>query len=194
MSFENEFEAPVTDQEAEISDAYYKVFSVDGVIKKKEEYVKNELINVVYYLDVGETENQAVSFLASAYQPKYGFDIRHREDYDIYKKVTRRAYSPSGVFDDYTEILLYDAQNRCVYERIESIDNGILETTVRKYFYNKANEEFMFFYDNSGALLGVNGKDSPFVPENSHCIGVDEFSTYFPTFLANFPYYINSNP
>lgn len=194
ITFENEFEQPVTAQQMQLLDSYHKVVTVDGLVKKKEEYANNQLTSLLYYLDAAETEAQAVSAVMAAYHPAEGFEIRKREAFGSLIKETNKAYSTSGVYQDYVETILLDNQGRQVYQKTESTHNTVTTVEVKKFYYDTAGKNFMLLYDNTNALLGMKGDDPPFVADNDYFIPVQDFPLYFPNFLTANPYYSNANP
>ena len=55
------------------------------------------------------------------------------------------------------------------------------------------NVEYEFLYDSNGALLAMKGVNPPFVAENDYSLDVNEVNYFFPSFLANNPYYQNDS-
>ncbi|MEO3404619.1 hypothetical protein AAFN85_12000 [Mucilaginibacter sp. CAU 1740] len=79
----------ITEQQAMVNDWYEKVYSLNGVVKKKELYVDYELAKIEYYLELNETEEEAKAIL-SGYGVGYG--ILRNEQYGNYMISMRKGY------------------------------------------------------------------------------------------------------
>jgi hypothetical protein len=191
ISYENEFENFITTQQ--VSKNYFKVYKIDGNVKKKEEFKNNELENIIYYLDTSETESEAISSILTTYNSSKEFEIRSVENIGNYQRVTCKMFDSSGVFENFEIIKIYDNNGRIIYEKEEDEFNGVTTIDIRKYMYENEKEVFEFIYNNAGDLKLLKGVGSPFVPENNHSILSSEITNYFPNLLIDNLYYSNGD-
>ncbi len=192
IKYENEFATPVTVQQVQQLKSFYKVYQVGGTTKKKEQYKDNKITDVVYYLDVNESESQAASSIASQYQVAH-FEIRERETYGVYKIEKAKMYKGNGTYDNHKESEIFDAQGRLICEKIESLFNNVQTTETRKYFYDALQDvTYECLYNAGGTLTAMKGNRPPFVAENDYTIQAAEMSLYFPGFVTQNPYYANA--
>ncbi|MET0393811.1 MAG: GNAT family protein, partial [Chitinophagaceae bacterium] len=133
VSFEDYYSGKLlSDQEALLQENYTKVFSIDGAVKKKEEYTKKKLDNIVFYKSVGEDDLPVINSIRSEYGA-VSFVLVEREMSGSYRIETGRAFTPDGIYDDYHYIMLFDAANQLIFEKIVNLFNGQQETDLRKY-------------------------------------------------------------
>lgn len=188
IHYEDELERPLTPADAAEAKRHYNVYSVDGVVARKELYVGGRIEALVYFLRPGEGEADAIAHILRTYSLAY-FEIRTRELYGTYTHKKARMFRGDGRHDDFHTDELFDARGRLICERTESSWNDVIEIETRKYVYDDGVEAFEFLYDSSGALHAIRGAGSPFVPENNHTIEVPELHLWFPDLIAAHPYY-----
>lgn len=194
IKYENNFEMPITSQQMQNTDNFYKVYIDNDLIIKKEEFENNTLIKLIYYRGSTESEQQAITNILNHYDSlKEGFEIRTVEIINNHKKETHRFFSSTGSYDNFFVTQLYNQYNLLVYEKEENEFNGIINTDIRKYYLDQSNDQqYEFLYDTNGQLLAMKGENPPFVPENDYTISAVEINLFFPNFLVANPYYNNA--
>lgn len=73
ISYENEFNQSVTESRAQMFETYIKIIKLNNLIKVKEEYINNLLIEVTYYQD-----NESVAEIFNKYPSLNKLDIAKR--------------------------------------------------------------------------------------------------------------------
>lgn len=189
--FENHNRRPISTPE-EASVYNYKIYEKNGIILKREEYDKDKLLTVFYYLQNNETEREAVETILNDYAGIDGFAVVKTEDLNDHTKETQRFFTKEGIYDEYFVTCIFDHNNCMTYERTESYFKGVLDVEIRKYYFENSIELFEFAYTINGELTLMRGSESPFVAENDGSITVSEIDLFFPGFLDQNPYYKNT--
>jgi len=171
---------------------HYKVYEENGTILKREEYEGHKLLNVFYYLQDHETEQDAIETIGKDYAGIDGFAVVKTKILNGYTKEINRFYTADGIDDEFCITALFDQNNCMIYEQEESYFMGVHDIETRKYYVEDAKKIFEFVYKSSGELLLMKGFEAPFVAENNGSITVSEIELFFPDFLSQHPYYKNA--
>ena len=196
--FHNYFDKIISISQSKSLDAFFKIYEIDGVLRKKETYKNSRLSYVQFYKAQNEIEIDLINSILGEY-PGLGFTIVETENLGNYRVENSRDYDSNGAFQNYSYTEMYNLEGKLIYYK--EIDNftGFNEIRIQKYLYNVViddyePEDLTFYYDDETlGLEEMGGKNPPFVPENWHTIKVDEMEMFFPNLLQSNPYYLNGN-
>lgn len=193
ISYENEFEKAITLVQMGNMENYIKVFSVNGLFKRKEEYKKGELISLIYYKDT----NESIADILSENNSIRTVEIRERQVVGNYIQVNESEYVDGGLLSK--GISVFDSNSNEIYTSpIDAITNQHDYEETNKYFYDNNNKKLYIFW------YGTNGQFSNMMSYNpNHSAYLNEFKQEF--LLEDFPrlvdfdwssmgYYHNANP
>ena len=158
ITYENDWEQPITEQQARKLDEYYIVYWENEKIKKKEHIDNGEIIRYIYYRG-GETISEILAELnpqidqqAIIVELEYYGEYRH-------EKLTR--YDQVGVVL-WVENYLFNSSNKEIaYELIDLLTGEPTFTKTKKYFYDAElatepeYELFRSYYGVNGNLTSV---------------------------------------
>ncbi|AYN00618.1 hypothetical protein [Chryseobacterium sp. 3008163] len=193
ISYENEFEKAITLTQMDNMENYIKVFSVNGLVKRKEEYKKGELIYLIYYKDT----NESIANILSENNSIRTIEIRERQVVGNYVQVNESEYVDGVLL--FKGISVLDSNSNEIYTSpIDAITNQHDYEETNKYFYDNNNKKLYIFW------YGTNGQFSNMMSYNpNHNVYLNEFKQEF--LLEDLPglvdfdwssmdYYHNANP
>ncbi|GEN75985.1 hypothetical protein [Chryseobacterium hagamense] len=193
ISYENEFEKAITLTQMDNMENYIKVFSVDGLVKRKEEHKKGELIYLIYYKDT----NESIANILSENNSIRTIEIRERQVVGSYVQVNESEYV-DGVLS-FRGISVFDSNGNEIYTSpIDVTTNQHDYEETNKYFYDDNNKKLYIFW------YGTNGQFSNMMSYNpNHSVYLNEFKQEFlledlPGLVdfdwASMGYYHSANP
>ena len=174
---------PISLEQLELVTEYFKLYKVDGLLKKIESYDNNQLEDIEYYI----SENESIDdvFMEAGTN---SLEIVTNLAYNQYTIKTITYYNNGAVVATDKE-LLYKGMILC-FSELNAIGEANLLFS-RKYFYDENGEEqFNFSYNEDGSLRSFYGFSYPF-SEFNQSLPATDISTYFPNFLLDNPYYLN---
>ncbi len=185
ISYQNFYEEAITEQQLGALNEYYKVYSINGIVKKKEFYSNGELKELEYIKDQSENINDIFTALGTN-----DLAITQFEQIGIYNIETCQGFHNGIKFGTEKFLRLND---RIICEQLlDSNDNPKNKETMKYMYDNTGKEIYEFFYNTNGFLDFVNGHSYHF-SENGNSMEASEFLLYFPNFFADNPYYENAN-
>ncbi len=144
----------ITQQQAAMSDMYWKQYIENNLLKKEEFFIEQKLSYTVHY----KTSSETVQDILAAYD---GIDLVIKEIIMIGSKryIQQRDYSPSGILEKRSN-LLYDENNDLIAkEEIDIVSNLPIYNETIKYYFNRQldpkNELFECSYNEDGTLDGI---------------------------------------
>lgn len=193
ISYENEFEKAITLTQMGNMENYIKVFSVNGLVKRKEEYKKGELIYLIYYKDT----NESITNILSENHSIPTVEIRERQIVGNYTQVNESEYVDGVLL--FKGISVFDNKGNEIYTSpIDAMTNQHDYEETNKYFYDNNNKKLYTFW------YGTNGQFSNMMSYNpNHSVYLNEFKQEFlledlPGLVdfdwSNMGYYHNANP
>jgi hypothetical protein len=189
ISYTNKLDELISVQQIEYIDSYYKIFSLNGVVKKSEEYEDKKLVGVIYHKDNGELDADILSEFSDLY-----LELREIETVSTnYTIIKIRYYNKGNLYNNGRE--LYDSNNNEICSQFYDLNTNepIYEET-EKYLYNENNERILSFEYNENGTLNYAWGDL-----NDQYVGFDdtlkaeEIPIYLPDLLSDNPYYTNAN-
>ena len=187
IQYENSSEIPITFQQVDMLNSFYKNYLENNLVKKKELYDLGILKRVIFY-----RENESLQEVFSMY-PNFngGIEIRDREYVGDYLKVKEKIFK-NGEYIDFA-VTIYDSEGKEIYEAALNLDDeSIILGSVIKYFYKNhggiLNKKYGFHYDEDGEIEYMNF-DEAYSPYRGN-----ETADYFGNDWNNMVYYHNDNP
>ncbi|MDQ1162535.1 hypothetical protein QE422_002903 [Chryseobacterium sp. SORGH_AS 447] len=164
ISYEDEFERAISPAQAATLDRYIKVFSVNGMAKKKEEYRKGERIHLIYYRD----PDDPVEAILADYKLFPTIEIRERHRAGNYIRVDDFEYADGILWAK--GISVFDHKGNEIYSSpIDAVTNRHDYDETNKYFYNDHNKKlYVFWYGTNGqfsCMMSYNPNHNPYLNE-----------------------------
>jgi antitoxin component YwqK of YwqJK toxin-antitoxin module len=185
ISYQNFYEEPITEQQLNALNEYYKVYSINGIVKKKEFYSNGELKELEYIKDQSENINDIFTALGTN-----DLAVTQFEQIGNYNIETCQSFHNGIVLVTEKFLRLND---RIICEQLFDSNNiPKLESTVKNLYDNSGKEIYEFYYNEGGSLDSVQGHTFHF-SENGNSMKASEFLLYFSNFFADNPYYANAN-
>jgi hypothetical protein len=184
ISYQNFYEESITGQQLGALNEYYKVYSINGIFKKKEFYSNGELKELEYIKDKSENINDIFTALGTN-----DLGITEFEQFGNYKIEIRKSFH-NGIMLVTSKYLRLNERIICEQD-FDSNSIPKLETTI-KNLYDYLGEEFEFKYNADGSLDYIGGSGYPFSGYNQSLDAI-EVPLYFPNLLTDNPYYANAN-
>lgn len=185
ISFENSLSKPVTNQQVNSLNSYYKVFRANGTIKKKEFFNTGNLERVLHFMDSSETEATILSNLQSEY-PTSEISLVSEDIHSSYSVQSEKFFNTSGNYEGKTEVVIDQNSREICY--IDFDENNQIEE-IKKTLHSENDVIYYFSYDtNTYELISMSGNTSPFVAEFQYILA-DQIDFFFPDLLNNHPYY-----
>jgi hypothetical protein len=179
--YENGYDKPITEQQLGQMTDYNKAIKIDGALKLKEIFTKNNLVFISYYKDQNESETDAINFIITQYSG-IAFEIIDKSTSGAFTIETVKGYDKNGVFDPYERISLYDSQGRMIYEK-EADD---IEVTIMKWYYSYLGHPLRCKYNEDTGLI----ETVDMISAEDENTPIEIFlNRIMPDFLTNNPYY-----
>jgi hypothetical protein len=190
ISYTNQLDELITEQQIEYINKYHKIFSLNGVVKKSEVYSNKKLYTVIYHKDDGELDADIIGEFSNLF-----LELREKESvFANYSIISVRYYKDGVLYNNGRE--LYDNNNNEICSQFYDLTtNEPLYEDTEKYLYDENNEKILRFeYNENGTLKCVWGD---LVLQNAdynvETIYLEDIPFYFPDLLSNNPYYTNAN-
>lgn len=185
ISYENAFSNPITHQQITNLDSYYKVYRINGNIKKKEFFNSRNVEFVLYYMDSFESEATILNDLHSEY-PSSEILLIYLEINSAYSVKIEKFFNSESNYEGKTKTILNANEQEICY--VDFDENGTIEE-IKKFLYleNDTVLDFTYNIDNNN-LISMSGNVSPFVAE-SPFIRADQIDFFFPGLLIENTYY-----
>lgn len=178
-------EEPITNQQLGNLNEYYKFYTIDGVLKKKELYTDGQLSELEYIKEVNENIDDIFAALGTN-----DLAVTQFEQIGNYNIETCQSFHNGIMLVTEKFLRLND---RIICEQLFDSNNiPKLESTVKNLYDNSGKEIYEFYYNEEGSLDSVQGHTFHF-SENGNSMKASEFLLYFPNFFADNPYYANAN-
>ena len=203
--YKNRIGNEITNQQVQQISTYFKVYLENSILKKKEFHDEGKISYVEYYLDSSEIEAQVLTTLQSEYSANTEIIIFEVSYSGLYRIEIGNSFT-NGVSNNAVETLVYNENNKKIYEKVEDGFNPIIppaDITIKKYYYENQDDDdytFEFNYDEiDGSIESIGGwgekapKVGIFNDFNDFKISPDRFNTEFPDFFTNSPYYLNGD-
>jgi len=189
ISFTNYNNEPLSKQQVSASDAYLKVYKINGIIKKIEYYDNGEFDGIEYFKDNSENLNDIFTNLGTN-----SLVVTQKENINNYLIKTSISYK-NGIVSHTEKELSLNGKIICVHEL--NANNELKIKDCIKYLYDENGSEIgeeilNFRYNEDGSLYAISGSDYPFSEYNQSLYGND-ILLYFPNLLTENPYYVNIN-
>lgn len=190
ISYTNKLDELISVQQIEYIDSYHKIFSLNGVVKKSEEYEDKKLVGIIYHKDNGELDTDILSEFNDLY-----LELREKETVSTnYTIIKIRYYNKGNLVNNGRE--LYDNNNNEICSQFYDLTtNEPLYEDTEKNLYDENNEKILRFeYNENGTLKCVWGDlvlDN--ADYNVETIYLEDIPSYFPDLLSDNPYYMNAN-
>lgn len=123
------FEKEITEQQASRLKDYDKLYILsNGLVKKREEIRSGKIIDIDYYLDTGETEQQAKQVLIPLNKP---YNILNREIYGNYTIENGNGYTAGSsiVASKYKKLFNSDNETICIQQLDLLTNQPVFEQT-----------------------------------------------------------------
>jgi hypothetical protein len=182
--YENGYDKPITEQQLGQMTDYNKAIKIDGALKLKEIFTKNNLVFISYYKDQNESETDAINFIITQYSG-IAFEIIDKSTSGAFTIETVKGYDKNGIWNQYELICLYDSQGRLIYEK-ESDD---IEVLIKKWYYSYLDQPLLCRYNEDTGLIETVDLRSA---EEEYTLIEDFINCYMPDFLTNNPYYADA--
>jgi hypothetical protein len=131
------FIRPITEQQAQHADYYFKYYIIDNVVKRIDFFDQEGLSNIKYYLHFSEDKEEIILELGKSNPNSEQIIIVDRQIHGTHTAEYCEVYRPSGeLFIETKE--LYDDKERCLCSI--HVSNQTLfpnESHVRKYYYDE---------------------------------------------------------
>lgn len=189
ITYEDYFEKPIEIDSVNFSGKYMKVYSTNGIVKKKEEYNDGKIDRLIYYLD----SNEILSDFLINNQSISDIETRKREYIGEYIKIYHKEYYRGKLSFENEGISVVDKSGNEIY--YYSGNNS--ENEVRKYFFDNNGEELYLFWYYNGKLSQMdsyNPKHSPYINEFHQSFNAIEIETLEELDWKNMTYYHNAEP
>lgn len=146
ISYEDQFERAISPAQAAILERYIKVFSVNGMAKRKEEYREGEGIHLIYYRDPDEP----VEAILADYKLFPTIEIRERHRVGNDMRVDDFNYEDGVLWAK--GISVFDHNGNEIYSRpVDAVTNRHDYEETNKYFYNDNHKKlYVFWYGTNG--------------------------------------------
>ncbi|ADY51108.1 hypothetical protein Pedsa_0527 [Pseudopedobacter saltans DSM 12145] len=191
------FEKEITEQQASRLKDYDKLYvSSNGLVKKREEIRSGEIIDIDYYLDTGETEQQAKQVLIPLNKP---YNILNREIYGSYTIENGNGYTAgsSVVASKYKKLLNSNNETVCIQQLDIQTNQPVFEHTgkyIGEYIDERSTHYCEFYYNPDGSLEHcefnyMHDYDS----EWFHQSNIHEIRNYFVLSDAMYNYYLTAD-
>ncbi len=200
ITFENDLEKEVAIEQVSTLNKYIKVTSIDGLVKKKEEFDGDKISYLIYYL----ANDESVSNILNIYAHIPIIETRVRTYVEEYIVENDEEYR-NGHLEFKGKTVLDKNGNIIFSSPIDAITNKADNVETNKYYYDLANNKlYTFWYGDNGELSNmdslnpihksyINEFKQSFLPEELPDLeGLDWANmTYYyhvePAVPANFP-------
>jgi hypothetical protein len=150
IKYENFLENPITFQQKDMLEEYYKNYFENNLVKKKEFYKIGVLQRVIYYKEL-ETIDQ----IFAMYPSVSSFEIRERENVNNYTKEIERGYY-NGAYK-LLGVSVINSDGKDIYSStLNKDDETVLLKSVKKFYYGiyhfENNVVHYFDYNEDGSL------------------------------------------
>jgi hypothetical protein len=152
--YKNDDKETITQEQAALSSSYSKIYILDnGMVKKEEKFMDNELYNVDYYLHDNESREEAKALLASSYPAFHLVEKQaYSNGYVMYHHDCFRENNLTGKFK-----LLQDAGGTSIcYSEIDIETNQPIYEETNKYLGKYIDDDTpnycTFHYRSDGTL------------------------------------------
>lgn len=189
IKYEDYFENEIDFDLINFSEKYFKVYCINGLAKKKEEYLNKEITYLIYYLD----KNENVQNVLKENSEISSIEIIETEKIGEYLKLTHREYNDGIKFEN-DGVSVIDNNNKEIY--YSSVICGEEETN--KYYYDKNGDKiYTFWYYNKSAVGHIdtlNSRHLSYINEFKHSFTADEFEKLPGVDWKNMKYYHSAEP
>ena len=190
ISYTNKLDELITEQQIEHINKYHKIFSLNGVVKKSEEYNDKKLYEVIYHKDDGELDADILTEFNNLF-----LELREKESVSTNYSIISVRYYKDGVLLNHGRELYDNNNNEICSQFYDLTTNEPLYEDTEKNLYDENNEKILRFeYNENGTLKCVWGDlvlDN--ADYNVETIYLEDIPSYFPDLLSNNPYYTNAN-
>lgn len=193
ISYENEFEKAIIPDQMDVMGNYIKVFSVNNLAKRKEEYRKGELIHLIYYKD----SDESISNILSENNSIQSLEIRERQIIGNYIQVNESDYF-NGVLE-FKGISVFDSNGNEIYTGlIDAATNQHNYEETTKYFYDDNNQKlYSFWYGTTGEfsfLISYHPNHRKYFNEFKQDFRLEDFAKLEDFDWSGMDYYHHANP
>nr|WP_315223702.1 hypothetical protein [uncultured Flavobacterium sp.] len=193
ISYENESEKSITSTQVSFLKKHIKVFSVDGLVKKKEEFKNGVIENLIYYKD----SNESITTILSENQTISSIEIRERKFIGNFILIDHSDYY-NGVLE-FKDISVIDHNGNEIYSSPINIVSNLHDyEETNKYFYDDTGKKLYTFWYGTNGQFGHMQSHNPlhkdYINEFKHSFYLDELNTLEDFDWANMAYYHNAEP
>lgn len=136
--YQNINEVKVTTQQLSSLNEYYKVFSENNIIIKKEFYIDNVLKHISHYKNAVETENEIISIYSSI-----GVFYSIIEKINLSDNIIEVVKEYSGIVLRSHSRFLYNQNRNLICEEHIDLSNGLPKfKETEKYFYDFEKDDY----------------------------------------------------
>ena len=131
------FIRPITEQQAQHADYYFKYFVIDNVVKRRDKFRNGNLLDIKYYINLSENKVELILELGKLNPRDEQIIIVDRQTHGIYSAEYCEVFRPSGeLFIETKE--LYDDKERCLCSiHVSNQTHFPNKSHVRKYYYDE---------------------------------------------------------
>jgi hypothetical protein len=184
IKYENFLENPITYQQKEMLEEYYKNYIENNLVKKKEFYKTGLLQSVIYYKEL-----ETIDEIFAMYPSVISFEIRERENINNYTKEIERGYY-EGEYK-LLGVSVINSDGKDIYSAtLNKDDETVILKSVTKFYhgiYNFENNVIHYFdYNFDGSLKQMEVKGDLY--------RASEVINYFGDNWINMLYYHSAEP
>ena len=189
VKYQNWLEEDIEHSPINSSEDYFKVYSVNGKVKKKEGFRNNEINHMIYYLD----NNESVENVLKRNSEISSIEIIEVETIGEYFKLMHSDYDNGQLFKT-GSVSVIDKNNREIYCSSEICG----EEETNKYYYDSNGKLlYTFWYYNKGSLSVVNTLNPihrDYINPFKHDFTEEEFKKLPKVEWDKIKYYHNAEP